>query len=95
MAKFTPLQHDTGPQVDTWEVEFTQADWDEFHKDAQAYLRRITEAEGRNADNLLIEGEMLEVAPDGGICHGHITGMQVEYGPDGPYTIYSCSGLWE
>ncbi|MEV8099488.1 hypothetical protein [Kitasatospora sp. NPDC085879] len=95
MATFTARHQEEDHQIELWEVEFTKEDWDEFHKAPREFLRRITEAEGQEVNRLLVDASLMEVAPDGSICHGHITRFRIRTGP-GKWTIgYSCSGLWE
>ncbi|MFF7454391.1 hypothetical protein [Kitasatospora sp. NPDC008115] len=95
MAKFTPKYQEADHPVEVWDVEFTEEEWAEFRKGPRAFLKRITEAEGRTVNRLLVDAELLEVAPDGGICHGHITSVHIKFGPEKSTTGYSCSGLWE
>jgi len=95
MAKFTPKHQEEDHQVEFWEVEFSKDDWDEFHKEPRAFLQRLTEGEGRKVNRLLVDASLLEVAPDGSICHGHITSFHIRTGPERSTTGYSCSGLWE
>ncbi len=91
MPKYQEEDH----QIESWEVEFTEEDWGEFRKAPHEFLRRITEAEGLEVNRLLVDASLLEVAPDGGICHGHITRLHITTGPEKSTYAYSCSGLWE
>lgn len=95
MAKFTPVHQEEKHQIDFWEVEFTPEEWDAFRASPAKFLRGVTEAEGRKVNRLLVDAQLLEVAPDGSICHGKITTFHISSGPERSTTGYSCSGPWE
>ncbi|MER7706748.1 hypothetical protein ABTX81_28110 [Kitasatospora sp. NPDC097605] len=95
MARFTPQYQQEDHEIEFWEVEFTEEEWAEFRKGPHAFLKRITEADGQQVNRLLVDAALLEVAPDGGICHGHITRFHIKSGPERSTYGYSCSGLWE
>ncbi|MEU5301759.1 hypothetical protein ACH4YO_23390 [Streptomyces noursei] len=95
MAKFTPIHQDENHQIDFWQVEFTPDDWDAFRASPGKFLKSITEAEGRKVNHLLVDAELLEVDPDGAICHGTITTFHINTGPEMSITGYHCSGHWE
>ncbi|MER5350896.1 hypothetical protein ABT093_11235 [Kitasatospora sp. NPDC002551] len=95
MVRFTPKYQEEEHEVEIWDVEFTEEDWAEFHKGPRAFLERISKADGQEVNRLLVDARLLEVAPDGSICHGHITRIHIKSGPERSTNAYSCSGLWE
>lgn len=99
MPKFTSVKHEAAPRIESWEVEFSKEDWDEFHKGPKEFLKRITEAEGRPTDRILLDAEVsgvqgVEVAPNGDICHGVLSHHYIYVGGKS-IAVYTCSGLWE
>lgn len=95
MPKFTPVQQNQAPQIESWDVEFSKEDWDEFRQGPHAFLKRITEAEGRPTDRILVDASLtgFQVTPDGDICRGQLSHHYIRVNGQ-QVIVYTCSGMW-